>query len=150
MKKLFIFLFAVTFLAWGYYLWGNRKRFFQSGKGEVITDYTERVRLEKELDSLQEKYDYLLKLCSDTTQKYEPVAEETRQEPESDSRVDELIAENAELRRELDQIKSERKSQPKASQTTKQKKSDEKNIPIARNSRAVELQKFLTDLYGDR
>lgn len=144
MKKLFIFLFAVMIIAWGYYIWGNRKRFFRST--EVVTDYTERVRLEKELDSLQEKYDYLLKLCSDTAQKPEPITEA----PESDSRVEELIAENAELRRELDQIKSQRNTQPKASQTIKTKKSDEKNIPIARNSRAVELQKFLTELYGDR
>lgn len=134
MKKVFLFLFLLLAVGWVYYLWGNRKSFFR--KTEVHTDYTERVRLEKELDSLQEKYDYLVQICSD----------ESNTNPE----VKRLRTENTELRRELDALRSEPDPVQTASQTVKPKKSNEKNLPIARGRDAVELQKFLTELYGDR
>lgn len=134
MKKVFLFLFLLLAVGWVYYLWGNRKSFFR--KAEVHTDYTERVRLEGELDSLQKKYDYLVQICSD--------------ESKMNLEVKRLRSENSELRRELDALRTSPKAAPTASQTIKPKKSDEKNLPIARNGAAVELQKFLTELYGDR
>ena len=147
MRKVIIALAVISLSFWCYYLYKNRNRFLY--KTETVTDYTERVRLEKELDSLQEKYDYLYKLCStDSITGKNPEAE-----PESDGKITELNreigelkTENAELRRELDQRKAETKSMSNSNP----RKSNEKNIPIARNSRAVELQKFLTELYGDR
>lgn len=59
------------------------------------------------------------------------------------SEIQSLKEENAELRRQLAE-KEAVQIQPNKTKT------NEKNLPIARNSRAIELQRFLTDTYGNR
>lgn len=143
-------MFLVVIGFWCYYFWGNRKKYFPSvfrNSGTEVSDNNSgQAKLQKKLDSLQAEYDYLYKLCSsDSTET------DTVKVVENDSEeIAELREENAELRRELDQIKNSRKIYNTKSETANAKTKNEKPLPIARNSNAAELQKFLTELYGDR
>lgn len=151
--RLFLLIIILVLVGWtGYILFKNKSRFMSKYAGtETVTQNDDAETLRRQLAELQGKYDYLLQLCSSdttTTNTAVPVQQTTDTLTESLSlQISELRAENLELRRELDQRKSTVK--PK-SNTTNPKKNNEKNIPIARNSGAVELQKFLTELYGDR
>lgn len=149
MKKLIVTLLTLTLIGWGYYIYRNRNKYIYRNDESMVTDYTERLKAEKELDSLKVKFQ-ILKDRNDSL-----IALKTVSQPEeSDDKVlelnreiGELKTENAELRRELDSMKSTRNE---TASTTKTQKKHEKTIPIARNSRAIELQRYLTELYGNR
>lgn len=149
MKKLIVTLLTLTLIGWGYYIYRNKNKYIYRNDESMVTDYTERLKAEKELDSLKVKFQ-ILKDRNDSL-----IALKTVSQPEeSDDKVlelnreiGELKTENAELRRELDSMKSTRNE---TASTTKKQKKHEKTIPIARNSRAIELQRYLTELYGNR
>jgi regulator of replication initiation timing len=152
MKKIIVTLLTLVLIGWGYLIY--RKKTGYNHDGSEMSDYTERIRMEREIDVLKEKIT-ILKELNDSLIALKTNSLKTNSQPEkSDEKVTELNreigalrVENDDLRRELDS----RKSAPKqTASTTKTKKKNEKTLPIARNTRAIELQRYLTELYGDR
>ena len=151
MKKFIVTLATLTVICWGYFIYMNRNRYLYKLDDNSITDYTERVRAEKDLEAMKVRYgllkaqnDSLIALLSNSDPSQMPEPDKVT---ELNREIGDLRSENDELRRELDS----RKSAPKETASTeKPKKKHEKTIPIARNTRAIELQRYLTELYGNR
>jgi prefoldin subunit 5 len=155
MKKLIVTLLTLTLIGLGYYVYKKRNRFAYNYQDTEITDYTERMKSEKELEAFKVKFqilkdqnDSLIALKTDGKPRKDPEPDESDDKVvELNREIGELKTENAELRRELDSMKSTKKE---TASTKKTKKKHETTIPIARNTRAIELQRYLTELYGNR
>jgi hypothetical protein len=151
MKKLIVTLLTLAAIGWGYYIYKNKNKYVYKFDDTSVTDYSERIKAEKELEALKVKFgtlkaqnDSLIALLSNSDLSRMPDPDKVT---ELNREIGELRTENDELRRELDS----RKSAPKQTASTeKPKKKHEKTIPIARNTRAIELQRYLTELYGNR
>lgn len=152
MRRIMLFIFLLVFGYGCYILYLKKGRYLFKRSNSEVTEANETLMLRKQLAKAQEDYEYLLKLCSADSTGSDPSDSTGLSQPDTlteslNRQISELRAENLELRREIDQRKSTIKPNNK---TANPRKNNEKNIPIARNSSAVELQKFLTELYGDR
>lgn len=151
MKKLIVTLLTLASIGLGYYIYKNKNKYVYKLDDTSVTDYSERIKAEKELEALKVKFgtlkeqnDSLIALLSNSDPSQMPEPDKVT---ELNREIGDLRSENDELRRELDS----RKSAPKETASTeKPKKKHEKTIPIARNTRAIELQRYLTELYGNR
>ena len=138
MKKTIITLLTLAVIACGYYVYKHKNRYVYKYDNVEINDYTERVRVEKDFEDLKSKYEKL-------EDNYEAVL---NQNNDLDVKVQSMTEEIKNLRSQLEQKSKSEKTT--ASNTVKNTKKNEKTLPIARNSRAIELQRYLTELYGDR
>lgn len=138
MKKIIITLLTLGVVACGYYVYKHKNRYVYKFDNVDVTDYTERIRVEKDFNDLMVKYEKLEK-------DYRTTLEHNK---ELGDKVNSLNDQIYELKKQLESKATIEKTT--ASNTVKNNKKNEKTLPIARNNRAIELQKFLTDLYGDR
>lgn len=144
MKKFIVTLLTLALIGCGYYVYKNKHTFIYNYDGTEVNDYSDKAKPEQELNSLKlqlvnlkKTNDSLLSLL-----------------PKSSKEVKSLRTQIASLRYENEELKKElelRKVTSKATASTiKPQKKNEKILPIARNSHAIELQRYLTELYGNR
>jgi septal ring factor EnvC (AmiA/AmiB activator) len=146
MKKIIVTLLTLVVIAWGYYIYRHKNRYIYKYGNTEVTDYSERIKAEKELETLKVKF-RIMREAKDSLAALNQNSESPDETDGLNLEIAQLRSENEELKRKLD---SREPTTNETSSTINSKKKNEKTLPIARNTRAIELQRYLTELYGDR
>lgn len=146
MKKIIVTLLTLAVIAGGYYIYRHSNRYLYKYEKNEVTDYSERIKAEKELETLKVRF-RIMREAKDSLAALNQNSESPDETDALNLEIAQLRSENEELKRELDSRKTTTKE---TASTINSKKKNEKTLPIARNTRAIELQRYLTELYGDR
>ena len=56
MKKIIVTLLTLVVIAWGYYIYRHKNRYVYKYEKNEVTDYSERIKAEKELETLKVRF----------------------------------------------------------------------------------------------